>query len=70
MDSPNDGRARASAGVARTSPAFAVRLAVAMAGRPLGVPLLVGTGSPVFFVAYVCSAGMTAEFAAVWGTAE
>jgi len=52
---------------ARTSLAFGVLLAVALAGSRLGAPLLVGTGCLVFYAAYLYRSGLITEFAAVWG---
>jgi O-antigen/teichoic acid export membrane protein len=55
-------------GVARTSLAFGMLLAITLVGGSLGSPLTVGTGCLVFFAAYLVRTGMLNDFAAVWGT--
>ena len=52
----------------RTSLAFCVVLAVALAGSRLGAPVLVGTGCLVLYAAYLYRGGLIREFAAVWGS--
>jgi len=53
--------------VARTSVAFGILLAIALAGGRLGWPLLVGTGCLVCFATYLVHAGVLNEFTAIWG---
>jgi O-antigen/teichoic acid export membrane protein len=55
-------------GMERSSVVFAVLLAVVLAGRYLGLPLVVGSTCLVIFGAYLYGSGLLTEFAEVWSS--
>jgi O-antigen/teichoic acid export membrane protein len=55
-------------GMERSSAVFAVLLGVVLAGRYLGLPLVVGSLCLVIFAAYLYGSGLLTEFATVWSS--
>jgi O-antigen/teichoic acid export membrane protein len=54
-------------GMARSLMVFVVLFGAALAGRYLGLPLVIGTMCLLIFAAYLYGSGMLTEFVTVWG---